>query len=363
MPARVQLESPEAGVRVEQGNVYQRCFSVGSIFAAKVACAGGFLSVNIPAGASLTITTANYTAGRVESATLYINSNDELLPLCCIQKENTVAGLGLIWVGPQQFQLKASGGHVNLFGSVSPATYEYEKPPIVENTEQTAKKDSVLEHVSTDTNREAKKRKMSGCERPRQTSSTGNEEEVTNEENECAETAPEFNPNGVDQVPQLSKRQRKKLAKQKASQLAEAVAFLHQHDPTTESLAEGKGETKKVPLTKERRLPGGVWVKDIVIGSGATVKLGRNVSILYKGAFTSGKVFDRNRNRNHPLIFRLGTGEVIQGLEKGVEGMRVGGEREITIPPELGYGKKGSGNVVPPNSTLVFSVQLVGLGD
>jgi peptidylprolyl isomerase/FKBP-type peptidyl-prolyl cis-trans isomerase FkpA len=54
---------------------------------------------------------------------------------------------------------------------------------------------------------------------------------------------------------------------------------------------------------------------------------------------------------------------VIQGLEKGVEGMRVGGEREITIPPELGYGKKGSGNVVPPNSTLVFSVQLVGLGD
>jgi FKBP-type peptidyl-prolyl cis-trans isomerase len=295
-----------------------------------------------------------------------MNSDDELLPLCCIQKENTVAGLGLTWVGPQQFQLKASGGNVNLFGSVSPATYEYKKPPVVENTEKSAKKDSELEHVSTDTNRDTKKRKMTGCERPRQTSSTGHDEDVTNEENEFAETAPECNPNGVDQVPphQLSKRQRKKLAKQKASQLAEAVAFLHQHDSTTESLAKGKSETKKVPpLTKERRLPGGVLVKDVVIGSGATVKLGRNVSILYKGAFTSGKVFDRNRNRNHPLIFRLGTGEVIQGLEKGVEGMRVGGEREITIPPELGYGKKGSGNVVPPNSTLVFSVQLVGLGD
>jgi FKBP-type peptidyl-prolyl cis-trans isomerase len=235
---------------------------------------------------------------------------------------------------------------------------------MVENTGQDAEKDVLLENLSSGTKRETKKRKMSDCERPRQTSSTVNEEEATNEEKELKETVPESNPNEEGhQGPQLSKKQRKKLAKQKAKQLDEAVAFLHQHHPKTGSLAETKSETKQVLLTKERRLPGGVLVKDIVIGSGAAVKLGRNVSILYQGAFPSGKVFDRNnKSRNNPLIFRLGTGEVIKGLEKGVEGMKVGGEREITIPPELGYGKKGSGNVVPPNSTLVFSVQLVGLG-
>jgi peptidylprolyl isomerase/FKBP-type peptidyl-prolyl cis-trans isomerase FkpA len=67
-------------------------------------------------------------------------------------------------------------------------------------------------------------------------------------------------------------------------------------------------------------------------------------------------------NKKNPLQFRLGTRQVVRGLEKGLEGMRVGGEREITIPPELGYGKNGSGNVIPPNATLVFSVQLLGVG-
>jgi FKBP-type peptidyl-prolyl cis-trans isomerase len=362
MPAQVRLESSEVGVRVEQVDIeYQRCFSVGTIFAAKVACTGGYLSVNIPAGASLTITTVNY-VGRVESATLYINSDEEL-PLCCIQKGSTVTGLGLTWIGPQQFQLKASGAHVNLFGSVSPATYEYKKLPIVEDTQQHAEKDPLLENVSSDTKRESKKRRMSDCERPRQTSSTAKEEEPIEEEKESQEAAPESNHIEEDQAPQLSKKQRKRLAKQKAKEIAEAVAFLNQHKPNAGSLAESKSGTKKVVLTNERRLPGGVLVRDIVVGSGTTVKLGRNVSILYEGAFPTGKVFDRNKNRNNPLMFRLGTGEVIKGLEKGMEGMKVGGEREITIPPELGYGKKGSGNVVPPNSTLVFSVQLVRLGD
>ncbi len=83
---------------------------------------------------------------------------------------------------------------------------------------------------------------------------------------------------------------------------------------------------------------------------------------MYEAAFPNGKVFDKSKNRNNPFTFRQGTGEVIKGLEKGLEGMKVGGEREITIPPEQGYGKAGSGKVVPPNSTLVFSVQLVGLG-
>jgi FKBP-type peptidyl-prolyl cis-trans isomerase len=166
----------------------------------------------------------------------------------------------------------------------------------------------------------------------------------------------------------LSKRQRKKLAKKKAKELAEAVALLNKHEALGDSnkkkkKKEEEGETEKVTsVTKDRRLPSGVYVKDIIVGNGAPVKLGRKVSILYEAAFLNGKVFDKSKNRNNPFAFRQGTGEVIKGLEKGLEGMKVGGEREITIPPEQGYGKAGSGKVVPPNSTLVFSVQLVGLG-
>jgi FKBP-type peptidyl-prolyl cis-trans isomerase len=232
----------------------------------------------------------------------------------------------------------------------------------VEYTEQHVENDSLLEKVSTNTKQETKKRKVYDSERTRETRPTVNEEESSKDAKGLAETAPDSSHNEEDQTPQLSKKKRKKLATQKAKELAEAVAFLNKHDVKGKSSAENKSGMKKVPLTKERRLPSGVLVKDIIIGTGPVVKLGRKVSILYEGAFPTGKVFDKNKNRNNPLTFRQGTGEVIRGLEKGLEGMKVGGEREITIPPELGYGKKGSSNVVPPNSTLVFSVQLVGLG-
>lgn len=112
----------------------------------------------------------------------------------------------------------------------------------------------------------------------------------------------------------------------------------------------------------ERRLAGGILVKDIIIGDGSQVKLGRRASILYTGSFPDGKVFDKNQNRRSPLQFRVGTGEVIRGLERGLEGMRVNGERTIVIPPHLGYGKKGSGKVIPKNSTLVFHVNLISVG-
>lgn len=366
MPAQDQHEPTIAGIiRVEQ-NAYRRCFSVGAIFAVKVASfTTAFLSVSIPAGTSLTITTANNNDEGDDTATLYIvDEEEQLMPLCCIQKGSTVAGLGLTWVGPQDIQLKASGGNVNLLGSVAPAMYEYKNLSIIEDhTEQHIENDSLLEkHVSS------KKRKMSESESESQqeTRPIVNEKESNKDAKGLEVTAPHSSHNEEDQASrQLSKKQRKKLAKQKAKELAEAVALLNKHElkGKKQPLEENKTVMKKVPLlTKERRLPCGVLVKDLIIGMGPTVQLGRQVSILYEGAFPTGKVFDKNKNRNKPLTFRLGTGEVIRGLEKGLEGMKVGGEREITIPPELGYGKKGSSNVVPPNSTLVFSVQLVGLG-
>jgi FKBP-type peptidyl-prolyl cis-trans isomerase len=180
----------------------------------------------------------------------------------------------------------------------------------------------------------------------------------------------------------LSKKARKELAKRKQEQLAKVIeSELHRDHPSTEAAAttttnitntittttkpsnEIKGwnkNTKGVNVISQRRLHGGVIVKDIIIGSGQTAKQGRKVSILYVGSLASnGNVFDKNQNHSKPLQFRLGTGQVIRGLDIGLEGMKVGGERHITIPPELGYGNKSMGDKIPKNSTLVFQVRLI----
>jgi FK506-binding nuclear protein len=160
----------------------------------------------------------------------------------------------------------------------------------------------------------------------------------------------------------LTKKQRRKLAKQKAKQLQEVVAKNEGHtinDSKTNPIQQVK---RKVSLTNQRSLPGGVLVRDIIHGSGPDVKIGRKVSINYVGTFADNEEeFDKNTSKSKPLVFRLGTGEVIKGLDKGLEGMKVGGERIITIPPKLGYGKKGSGKI-PGNSTLCFDVKLLNVG-
>jgi hypothetical protein len=217
MPAQVQIKSPTAGIRVEQ-NAYRRCFPIGAVFAARVTFnTSAFLSVSIPAGTSLTVTTANNTLG-VDSATLFIVEEEEgqLMPLCCIQKESTVAGLGLTWVGPQDIQLRASGGDVNLVGSVAPSTYEYNNLPLMEDTEQHIENDSLLEKVSSETKRETKKRKMSDSEHPQKVGPIVNDEESNEGAKGLEVTAPDAIYNGEEQAPQLSKKQRKKLAKQNA---------------------------------------------------------------------------------------------------------------------------------------------------
>ena len=111
---------------------------------------------------------------------------------------------------------------------------------------------------------------------------------------------------------------------------------------------------------KQRTLKGKVKVLDTIIGSGGEPKPGQQVSLTYTGSLLDGTVFDKNKSKKNPLKFRLGLNEVVKGLEVGVMGMRVGGEREIVIPPEMGYGKKKQGDI-PKESTLVFLVQLVGV--
>lgn len=100
-------------------------------------------------------------------------------------------------------------------------------------------------------------------------------------------------------------------------------------------------------------------IEDLTVGSGDEAKPGKTVFVHYTGWLTNGTKFDSSKDRNEPFDFPLGAGHVIRGWDQGVAGMKVGGKRKLTIPPEMGYGSRGAGGVIPPNATLVFEVELL----
>jgi len=106
----------------------------------------------------------------------------------------------------------------------------------------------------------------------------------------------------------------------------------------------------------------GLQYEDIVVGDGASPQPGQNVRVHYTGTLTDGSKFDSSRDRNQPFNFPIGVGRVIKGWDEGVISMKVGGRRILTIPSELGYGARGAGGAIPPNATLVFDVELLGVG-
>ncbi len=103
----------------------------------------------------------------------------------------------------------------------------------------------------------------------------------------------------------------------------------------------------------------GLVIEEMTLGDGAEAKAGGMVSVHYTGWLTNGSKFDSSVDRNEPFDFPLGRGHVIRGWDEGVAGMKVGGKRKLTIPPDLGYGARGAGGVIPPNATLVFDVELL----
>ncbi|GIX25516.1 MAG: peptidyl-prolyl cis-trans isomerase [Caldimonas sp.] len=107
----------------------------------------------------------------------------------------------------------------------------------------------------------------------------------------------------------------------------------------------------------------GLQYEDTVIGRGDEARVGCNVTVHYTGWLSHdgqpGAKFDSSKDRNAPFVFPLGAGLVIRGWDEGVQGMRVGGTRRLLIPPQLGYGARGAGGVIPPNATLLFEVELL----
>jgi len=105
----------------------------------------------------------------------------------------------------------------------------------------------------------------------------------------------------------------------------------------------------------------GLTYVDQVIGTGDLAVAGKTTTVHYTGWLENGKKFDSSVDRGQPFSFPLGAGQVIKGWDEGVEGMKVGGKRKLTIPASLGYGARGAGGVIPPNATLVFDVELLGV--
>ena len=107
--------------------------------------------------------------------------------------------------------------------------------------------------------------------------------------------------------------------------------------------------------------PSGLKYEELKVGDGATPQQGQTVVVHYTGWLTNGTKFDSSVDRGQPFKFVLGRGMVIKGWDEGLSTMKIGGKRKLTIPPELGYGARGAGGVIPPNATLVFDVELLGV--
>lgn len=378
-------------------SLYERSFPVGSIFSFPVQatspsrysdeddgsdeaeeCFDSFkvpATFRVPECTRLTIDSVSIdpaSSGTSSSLSLYLStdSNPDYLCLCpnISNQNNSRNGLGVSVIGPAivQMALVSHGDEsdldlshyvhpwasVNVFGSVCivdehvAKVVSQSKVAVEEcmNDEEVEQKKE--EHITP-----TKKRKLNpdpDCTEP--------PSKITNQKNITSS----IEHSSIEPV-KLSRKQRKKQAEQKAKELAETIA--KEQGFSEVSTKKSTPAPKLRSLTKPRSIKGGIRIQDMLHGTGSTVKPGRKVGINYVGVFPDNdKVFDKNMSKSNPLQFRVGTGEVIKGLERGLEGMKVGGERIIVIPPKLGYGKKQNGKI-PGDSTLQFTVHLLSVGN
>ena len=130
---------------------------------------------------------------------------------------------------------------------------------------------------------------------------------------------------------------------------------------TVFTFAEEKKMSSKEAAGQVVTTESGLQYIDLVVGTGRQAELGDTATVHYTGWLADGRKFDSSVDRKEPFSFRVGAGQVIKGWDEGVGTMKVGGKRKLTIPPQLGYGARGAGNVIPPNATLTFDVELLGL--
>lgn len=151
------------------------------------------------------------------------------------------------------------------------------------------------------------------------------------------------------------------IKSKKLAALAALLAILFA--PAIEVEAKGLFSKEKNKLAQAQGVttPSGLKYQDVVVGNGPSPRQGQRVSVHYTGWLTNGTKFDSSRDRGEPFQFSLGRGEVIKGWDEGVASMKVGGRRKLTIPPDLAYGSRGAGGAVPPNATLIFDVELLGV--
>ncbi len=143
------------------------------------------------------------------------------------------------------------------------------------------------------------------------------------------------------------------LAEESISSSSESSLAISSQDVVSSSLQSTSVSSRSLSSASE------LVVEDEIVGTGAEATSGRTVTVHYTGTLTDGTKFDSSLDRGEPFSFDLGAGEVIQGWDQGVEGMKVGGKRKLTIPSELGYGERGAGADIPPNATLIFEVELL----
>lgn len=120
-------------------------------------------------------------------------------------------------------------------------------------------------------------------------------------------------------------------------------------------------QMQKLDINTFQASSSGLRIKDEVVGTGQEVKAGDSVTVHYMGTLADGTKFDSSYDRNAPFETQIGVGQVIKGWDEGIVGMKVGGKRILIIPPDLGYGSQGAGGAIPPNSTLIFQVELLGV--